>query len=53
VGEAGGGLIRGGAGRIKDALDPMPLASLALATGVTSAYVVGGGGGRIPRRGRG
>ncbi len=43
-GGGGGGLIRGGAGRIKDALDPyaLPIA-LALATGVTSSYVVGGG----------
>ncbi len=45
-GGGGGGLIRGGGGRIKDSLDPyaMPL-SLALATGITSSYVVGGGAG--------
>lgn len=40
----GGGLIRAGSGKIKDALDPYTLPiPLALASGVTTAYVVGGG----------
>ncbi len=40
----GGGLIRAGSGKVKDALDPYTLPiPLALATGVTTAYVVGGG----------
>ena len=40
----GGGLIRAGSGKVKDALDPYTLPiPLALASGVTTAYVVGGG----------
>jgi imidazolonepropionase-like amidohydrolase len=40
----GGGFVRTGGGRLKDALDPYMLSvPLALATGVTTAYVAGGG----------
>jgi imidazolonepropionase-like amidohydrolase len=39
-----GGLVRGGSGRLRDALDPYSLPiQVALASGVTTAYVVGGG----------
>ena len=38
-----GGIIRAGAGKVKDALDPYTLPiPVALASGVTTAYVVGG-----------